>query len=96
MKNSYYFLASEREELEYRMDVESNEDGKTYSLYRIGESWTDSAKEEACVTIFDDGDGISFDVEDAGSYIDIQEFYIIIKGIINHDKNLIEKYKILK
>lgn len=91
----YYFLSEESDSVEYKLEV-LQDDIKTYSLYRIGESWTDESKEKPCIVIHDDGDGVDIDIDGVESYYELQEVYLMIKGILKHDKNMMGKFKILK
>jgi hypothetical protein len=93
--STYYFLSKDTENLDYKLEVSQDDDSKTYTLYRIGESWSDTAKDE-CISIVDDGNGIEISMEKIDSYLELQELYIMIKGMMSHDSDLLEKYKILK
>lgn len=93
--STYYFLSKDTENVDYKMEIFTNEDSKTYSLYRIGDSWSEQAKDE-CISIVDDGNGIEISMEKIDSYLELQELYIMIKGMMSHDSDLLEKYKILK
>ena len=91
----YYFLSEESESIEYKLEV-LKDDITTYSLYRIGESWTDESKEKPCIIVHDDGDGVNIDIGDIESYYELQEVYLMIRGMLKHDPNLMGKFKILK
>jgi hypothetical protein len=91
----YYFLDKESDCIEYKLEV-LKDDITTYSLYRIGDSWTEDSKEGPCVVLHDDGDGVTIDIEEVQSYCDLQELYLLIKGMLKHDNNLMSKFIILK
>jgi hypothetical protein len=91
----YYFLEKESDCIEYKLEV-LKDDITTYSLYRVGDSWAEESKEDPCVVLHDDGDGVTIDIEEVKSYCDLQELYLLIKGMLKHDSNLMSKFIILK
>lgn len=94
VRNVYYLMNTSTESTDYKIVV--NNKDKKYEMYRVGPTWSDDAKEDACAAIEDHGNGVLLaGIDSEIGYNEFMEWHLLFKFVYSYDKTMGDKYIIL-